>query len=92
MEGKIKELEAKLREDVTLHVGNLLYEMEENAVRLFFEQYGKVKKCYLPKSRDTHQNANSGFAFVIMPVADAWNACEKANGVELNGRTYCDRS
>ena len=41
------------KEDVKLYVGNLSFETDEDAVRTFFEQYGEVKDCFLPKDRNT---------------------------------------
>jgi RNA recognition motif-containing protein len=73
------------RDEVKLYVGNLSFETTEENVRSMFEQYGQVTDCFLPTDRDT--NRVRGFAFVTMPASEAENACNKVNGLELDGRT-----
>ena len=73
------------REEVKLYVGNLSFETTEEQVRGLFEQYGAVTDCFLPTDRDTGRVR--GFAFVTMPAKDAEEACNKANGAELDGRS-----
>ncbi|KAL3772629.1 hypothetical protein ACHAWU_006055 [Discostella pseudostelligera] len=73
------------RDEVKLYVGNLSFETTEENVRSMFEQYGTVTDCFLPTDRDT--NRVRGFAFVTMPASEAENACNKVNGMELDGRT-----
>lgn len=73
------------REDVKLYVGNLSFDTNEEAVRSMFEQYGTVSDCFLPSDRDTGRPR--GFAFVTMPAKEAETACNKVNGMELDGRT-----
>ncbi len=73
------------RDEVKLYVGNLSFETTEENVRSMFEQYGTVTDCFLPTDRDT--NRVRGFAFVTMPASEAENACNKVNGLELDGRT-----
>ncbi len=73
------------RDEVKLYVGNLSFETTEESVRSMFEQHGTVTDCFLPTDRDT--NRVRGFAFVTMPASEAENACNKVNGMELDGRT-----
>ena len=73
------------REEVKLYVGNLSFDTNEEAVRGMFEQYGTVSDCFLPSDRDTGRPR--GFAFVTMPAKEAETACNKINGMELDGRT-----
>ena len=73
------------REEVKLYVGNLSFETTEEQVRSLFEQYGSVTDCFLPTDRDTGRMR--GFAFVTMPAKEAEEACGKANGAELDGRS-----
>jgi len=73
------------RDEVKLYVGNLSFETNEESVRGMFEQYGAVTDCFLPTDRDTGRVR--GFAFVTMPAKEAEEACNKCNGLELDGRT-----
>lgn len=54
-------------------------------MRQLFEQWGTVTDCFLPTDRDTGKMR--GFCFVTMPANVAEEACNKANGCELDGRT-----
>jgi len=72
-------------EVVKLYVGNLSYDTNEDSLRGLFEQYGEVTDCFLPTDRDSGRPR--GFAFVSMKAREAEEACEKCNGVELDGRT-----
>lgn len=69
---------------VKLYVGNLSFETTEDSVRQLFEQWGTVTDCFLPTDRDTGKMR--GFCFVTMPANVAEEACNKANGYELDGR------
>eukprot|EP00580_Thalassiosira_gravida_P010034 CAMPEP_0201630472 /NCGR_PEP_ID=MMETSP0493-20130528/4782_1 /ASSEMBLY_ACC=CAM_ASM_000838 /TAXON_ID=420259 /ORGANISM="Thalassiosira gravida, Strain GMp14c1" /LENGTH=316 /DNA_ID=CAMNT_0048101639 /DNA_START=116 /DNA_END=1067 /DNA_ORIENTATION=- len=73
------------RDEVKLYVGNLSFETTEESVRGMFEQYGPVSDCFLPTDRDSGRVR--GFAFVTMPSKEAEGACNKVNGLELDGRT-----
>jgi RNA recognition motif-containing protein len=72
------------REDVKLYVGNLSFDTQEADIRREFEKFGTIKDCFMPTDRDTGRVR--GFCFVTMPAADAEVACEKMNGVEIDGR------
>jgi RNA recognition motif. (a.k.a. RRM, RBD, or RNP domain) len=69
---------------VKLYVGNLSFDTTEDSVRQLFEQWGTVTDCFLPTDRDTGKMR--GFCFVTMPANVAEDACNKANGYELDGR------
>ena len=73
------------RDEVKLYVGNLSFETSEESVRGMFEQYGPVTDCFMPTDKETGRVR--GFAFVTMPAKDAEVACNKANGMDLDGRT-----
>jgi nucleolin len=73
------------RDEVKLYVGNLSFETTEESVRSLFEQWGAVTDCFLPTDRDSGRVR--GFAFVTMPAKEAEEACAKANGAELDGRS-----
>lgn len=73
------------REEVKLYVGNLSFETTEESVRQMFEKYGQVTDCFLPTERDSGRVR--GFAFVTMPAKEAEEACDKVNGMEVDGRT-----
>lgn len=72
------------RDEVKLYVGNLSFETTEESVRGMFEQFGPVTDCFLPTDRDSGRVR--GFAFVTMPSKEAEGACNKVNGMELDGR------
>ena len=72
------------RDEVKLYVGNLSFETTEDSVRQMFEKYGQVTDCFLPTDRDTGRVR--GFAFVTMPAKEAEEACDKVNGLEVDGR------
>ena len=68
-----------------IFVGNLSYNVSENALRALFEEYGAVDRVSIVTDRDTGQQ--KGFAFVEMGVdAEGDRAIESLNGRELNGR------
>jgi RNA recognition motif-containing protein len=69
----------------SVFVGNLSFNVAENALRSLFEEYGAVDRVSIVTDRDTGQQ--KGFAFVEMSVdAEAARAIESLNGRELNGR------
>src|SRR5450755_3056397 len=69
----------------SIFVGNLTYNVSENAVRSLFEQYGVVDRVNIVTDRDTGEQ--KGFAFVEMSNdAEAARAIESLSGKELNGR------
>ena len=68
-----------------IFVGNLSYNVSENAVRSLFEEYGTVDRVSIVTDRETGQQ--KGFAFVEMSVdAEGDRAIESLSGRELNGR------
>ena len=68
-----------------IFVGNLSYNVAENAIRSLFEEYGTVDRVSVVTDRDTGQQ--KGFAFVEMSVdAEGDRAIESLSGRELNGR------
>jgi len=69
----------------SIFVGNLSYNVSENAVRALFEEYGAVDRVNIVTDRDTGEQ--KGFAFVEMGVdAEAARAIESLSGRDLNGR------
>ena len=68
-----------------IFVGNLSYNVSENAVRSLFEEYGQVDRVSIVTDRETGQQ--KGFAFVEMSVdAEGDRAIASLSGRELNGR------
>jgi cold-inducible RNA-binding protein len=68
-----------------IFVGNLSYNVSENAIRSLFEEYGTVDRVSVVTDRDTGQQ--KGFAFVEMSVdAEGDRAIESLSGREMNGR------
>ena len=84
LESNIQKLSHLSLIQVKLYVGNLSFETTEDSVRQLFEQWGTVTDCFLPTDRDTGKMR--GFCFVTMPASVAEEACNKANGYELDGR------
>lgn len=72
------------KEDVKLYVGNLSFDTSEQEIRRMFEEHGTVSDCFMPVDRDSGKKR--GFCFVTMPASDAEVACNKMNGVEVDGR------
>jgi len=69
-----------------LYVGNLGYNINEDALRKLFSKYGEVTSVSIITERETGQS--KGFAFVEMPnTAQAKQAMLALNGSELDGRT-----
>ena len=70
---------------IEIYVGNLSYEMPEDALRKEFEAYGKVNSARVVMNRFT--NRSKGFGFVHMPNrAEADAAVKALDGKELFGR------
>jgi len=69
---------------ISIYVGNLSFDSNEQAIRKLFEQYGTVHSVKMIEDRDTGRSR--GFGFVEMD-ADAANAAIQAlNGKDLDGR------
>jgi RNA recognition motif-containing protein len=70
---------------MTIYVGNLSFDAEEQDVQDLFSQYGSVSKCSLPTDRETGRKR--GFAFVEMSSeADEAKAIDDLQNVEWMGR------
>jgi RNA recognition motif-containing protein len=68
-----------------LYVGNLSFDLDENAIRGAFEACGTVTDVYVAMDKMTGRPR--GFAFVTMSTPDeAKSAIETMNGKELAGR------
>lgn len=68
-----------------LYVGNLSFDLDENAIRSAFEQCGTVTEVYVAMDKMTGRPR--GFAFVTMGSAEeAKAAIDKLNGKDLGGR------
>lgn len=69
-----------------IFVSNLNFKMTEDQLRDEFEQFGDVTSVKIIKDRDTGRS--KGFGFVEMEdSADAAEAINKLNGVEIDGRS-----
>ncbi|GAA6617768.1 RNA recognition motif domain-containing protein [Scytonema sp. NUACC26] len=70
---------------MSIYVGNLSYEVQENDIRHVFSEYGTVKRVQLPVDRETGRVR--GFAFVDMETdAEETTAIESLDGAEWMGR------
>lgn len=63
---------------VTLYVGNLPYDISEEALREFFSTWGPVSEVRIVEGR--------GFGFVDIPEENIQAAIENTNGQMLQGR------
>jgi len=71
--------------ETKLFVGNLSWDVSENALQEAFSQHGPVSEVKVVMDRDTGKPR--GFAFVTMGTKEAAEAAIKAmNGYELQGR------
>jgi cold-inducible RNA-binding protein len=69
-----------------LWVGNLSSETTSDEIRELFSNIGVVESCHLVEDQET--GLSKGFAFVEMnSLKAAYEAKEKFNGHELNGKT-----
>jgi len=70
---------------MTIYVGNLSFQAEQEDLLDLFSQYGEVAKCSLPLDRETGRKR--GFAFVEMASdADEQKAIDDLQNVEWMGR------
>ena len=70
---------------MTIYIGNLSFQAEQEDLLDLFSQYGEVAKCSLPLDRET--NRKRGFAFVEMAnEADEQKAVDDLQNVEWMGR------
>lgn len=70
---------------MSIYVGNLSYEVTQDALSDVFAEYGTVRRVQLPTDRDTGRLR--GFAFVEMETeAEEAAAIESLDGAEWMGR------
>ncbi|MBE9000005.1 MULTISPECIES: RNA-binding protein [unclassified Nostoc] len=70
---------------MSIYVGNLSYEVTQDALSTVFAEYGSVKRVQLPTDRETGRLR--GFAFVEMSSEDEeTKAIESLDGAEWMGR------
>ena len=70
---------------MTIYIGNLSFQAEQEDLVDLFSQYGQVKKATLPRDRETGRKR--GFAFVEMSQdADEQKAIDDLQDVEWMGR------
>ena len=71
---------------MNIYVGNLSYEVTEDALREAFEEFGQVESATIIKDKRSSQSR--GFGFVEMSSkAEAQSAIDGLNGKELKGKT-----
>jgi RNA recognition motif-containing protein len=70
---------------MSVYVGNLSYEVTEEALNAVFAEYGTVKRVQLPTDRETGRPR--GFGFVEMSTdAEELAAIDALDGAEWMGR------
>lgn len=70
---------------MNIYVSNLSFNVEDDDLRGFFEEYGEVISAKVIKDKFT--NRSRGFGFVEMAVdAEAQKAIEELNGGVVEGR------
>jgi len=70
---------------MSIYVGNLSYEVTQDALNSVFAEYGSVKRIQIPTDRETGRLR--GFAFVEMGTdAEETAAIEALDGAEWMGR------
>jgi RNA recognition motif-containing protein len=71
---------------MSIYVGNLSYEVEEDDLKRVFAEYGNVKRVQMPVDRETGKAR--GFAFVEMEAeTEETAAIEGLDGAEWMGRS-----
>ena len=71
---------------MSLYVGNLSYDVEENDLKQVFVEYGTVNRVQIPTDRETGRKR--GFAFVEMGAeAEEDAAIEDLDGAEWMGQS-----
>jgi len=70
---------------MSIYVGNLNYEVNQEDLNEVFSEYGSVKRVHLPTDRETGRKR--GFGFVEMETdAEEEKAIEVLDGAEWMGR------
>ena len=70
---------------MSIYVGNLNYEIDQEDLSEVFSEYGNVKRVHLPTDRETGRKR--GFGFVEMETeAEEDKAIETLDGAEWMGR------
>lgn len=70
---------------MSIYVGNLNYEVDQEDLNEVFSEYGSVKRVHLPTDRETGRKR--GFGFVEMETdAEEEKAIEVLDGAEWMGR------
>ncbi len=70
---------------MSIYVGNLNYEVNQEDLNEVFSEYGSVKRVHLPTDRETGRKR--GFGFVEMETdAEEEKAIEILDGAEWMGR------
>jgi RNA recognition motif-containing protein len=70
---------------MSIYVGNLSYQVTEDAINEVFSEYGEVKRIQIPTDRETGRLR--GFAFVEMASeAEESAAIDALDGAEWMGR------
>ena len=71
---------------MSIYVGNLDYDLEQEDLKEVFAEYGSVKRIYVPTDRETGRKR--GFAFVELGTEEEESAAINAlDGAEWMGRT-----
>ena len=71
---------------MSIYIGNLSYDVEEEDLTEVFKEYGEVTRVHLPTDRET--NRKRGFAFVEMSSSEQeTSAIEALDGANWYGRT-----
>tara|TARA_B100001778_G_C18215142_1_gene461848 strand:+ start:205 stop:495 length:291 start_codon:yes stop_codon:yes gene_type:complete len=70
---------------MTIFIGNLSWETEEEDLKDLFNTYGEVKKCTIPLDRDSGRKRGFGFVEMINNNSEK-NAIDDLQDVEWMGR------
>ncbi|KAJ1815928.1 hypothetical protein LPJ56_004423 [Coemansia sp. RSA 2599] len=68
-----------------IFVGSLSYDLDEEALKLAFSEFGEVSQAKIIFDNQTGRSRGFGFVTFATPEAAA-DAMEKGNGMEINGR------
>lgn len=71
---------------MSIYVGNLSYEVTEEALEKIFADYGAVQRVQIPTDRETGKMRGFGFVKMV-DESEAAEAIENLNGAEWMGRT-----